>query len=142
MAIYRADRGRRVVIAAAVAFVAGLVLGGVGGRLTSPGLADHVDAIRTQVAPIVSSLDVIRLEYPKLLAGGEDGGGAEAAAIRIRETFEAARPTLEILNPAGSDALDASIAALVAAIDARAPDAEIGAVIDAVETAVDAALGR
>ncbi|MES2209406.1 MAG: hypothetical protein V4515_04385 [Chloroflexota bacterium] len=142
MAIYRAERGRKVAIVAIAAFVAGLVLGAVGGRLTSPSLADGVDAVRLEIAPIRSSLDVIRLEYRKLLEGGADAGGAVAAANRVRQTFDAARPSLAILNPAATDALDARITSLSDAIGIRAPEPDVMAAVDATEAALDAALGR
>ena len=141
MAIYRAESGRRIAFVAVGAAVAGLVLGAVLGRLTAPGLGAQLDDVRTQAAPIASSLEVIRPEYPKLLAAGGDPGGAESAMARIESTFAAVKPALDVIDPAGTTALGQSIAAMRAALDARVPEADLGAAADKVQADLDAVLG-
>ena len=132
MAIYRAESGRRILIVAFVALVAGLVIGCGIGRATAPTAASQVADLRTQVAPIRSSLDVIRTEYPKLLTNASDPGGAPAAMARIRTTFDAVSPTLTTLDPAGTAKLDAAITSLANAIEARMKMEDIEALISGV----------
>lgn len=141
MAIYRADRGSRVAIVGVAALVAGLVIGALGGRITAPGLEDQLGEVRTNAAPITSALEVIRVEYPKLLAGAADPGGATSAVARIRTTFAAVRPQLATLDRRGTEALSGAIDALDAKVAARAPVAEVIAAADATERDLGAVLG-
>jgi hypothetical protein len=140
MAIYRAESGRRVVLIAGAAAIAGLVLGLLIGRITAPGLGAQLDDVRAQAAPIASSLEVIRTEYPKLLAGGADPGGAEAAMARIETTYATVKPSLEAISPGGSAALGDAIAALRGAVNARVPETDVGSKLDDVQARLDAVL--
>jgi hypothetical protein len=141
VAIYRARGNRGVLMLGTTAVVAGLIVGGVFGRVTAPGLGDQVDALRTQAAPMFSSLEVIRLEYPKLLDASGDLGGAEGALARLRATFAQVRPALAIVDPAGVEGLASAIDALAAVVVARAPEADVAAAVDAVDRAAPELLG-
>lgn len=138
MAIYRAESNRRVVVIALVAVVIGLVVGLALGRLTAPGLGAQLDDVRSQVAPIRSSLEVVSSEYPKLLAGGSDPGGTMSALAKIEATYTAAQPTLAILNSKESATLNGTILALRTAIEGKATQADVDAAIKDVSDALDA----
>jgi hypothetical protein len=140
VAIYRAESGRRVAIVAIVALVGGLILGLAIGRVMSPTLASQVTDLRTQAAPIRSAAEIVRTEYPKLVAGGADTGGAAAAMARIKTTFDSIAPSLTALDAAGTDDLRAAIEALDSAIKAKAPEADVASGVDAMLAALDAVL--
>src|SRR5438093_32003 len=133
MAIYRRSSRRPLAVTAVAAALAGLVIGFVGGRATAPDLAAQVRDARSQVAPIVTALEVVRTEYPKLLAagGGGDPGGAEAALARARSTFAAHAPTWSLLDPGSTTALGNALNDLGAVVARRAPEADVGSSIDA-----------
>ena len=131
MGIYRAEGGRRILIIAIVALVASLVIGCGNGRATAPTAA-------SQVAPIRSSLDVIRMDYPKLLTNASDPGGAPAAMARIRTTFDAASPALTAVDAASTAKIDAAITSLASAIEARARMEDVEALISGVIASLSA----
>lgn len=135
MAIYRRSSRRPLVIAAVLAAIAGLVLGFVAGRATAPDLAAQVREIRAQAAPILTSLEVVRTEYPKLLAAtpGSDPGGAESALTRARTTLAAVRPQLVVIDPAATADLQSAIDNLSALVTGRASQPDVEAAIDAAE---------
>jgi hypothetical protein len=141
MAIYRTNRDRRLGIVGVVALVVGVVGGLAVGRLTAPGLTDQLAALRTQAAPITTSLEVVRSEYPKLLAGGADAGGSVGALARVRSTYDLVLPTLTTLDPAGTGGATAALEALEAGVASKASEADIDARIDSFRTALAAALG-
>ena len=144
MAIYRAESSRRIALVGGVAVVVGLVVGlvvGIGiGRMTAPGLGAQVDDLVAQVAPIRSSLEVVRTEYPKLLAGGADAGGAAATMTKISTTWAAAKPAVTRFDPSGAEDLAASIDDLKAAIEAKDPQDEVEDALDSVADALDGVL--
>jgi hypothetical protein len=142
MAIYRAESTRRLALIAIVGLVVGLVGGFLLGRALAPDLAAQIDAVRVQAAPIHSTVEVLRIEYPKLLAQGEDPGGAEAAMARMVATLDEVQPTLATLNLAGTNALVDAVDDLGALIGARAPEAEVEAALAAVDAALGVVLGR
>ena len=116
------------------AAIAGLVLGLLIGRATAPGLGAQLDDARARAAPIASSLEVIRTEYPKLVAGGADPGGAELAMARIESAYAAVKPSLDAIDTTGSAALGDSIGQLRSGLTARVPEADLAVLIAAVET--------
>jgi hypothetical protein len=140
VAIYRAEGGRRMALLAGLAAIVGLVLGLVLGRTTAPGLGAQLDDLRRQSAPISSSLEVIRTEYPKLLAGGGDPGGAEAAMAKVETTFAAIEPSVGAIDSAGTTRLGEAITQLRDAMTARVPDEELTSLLDAVQTRLDSVL--
>jgi hypothetical protein len=132
MAIYRRSSRRPFVVTAVVAALAGLIIGVAAGRGTAPDLAAQVSEARAQVAPIVTSLEVLRTEYPKLLnaAAGGDPGGAESALARARSTFASHAASWSLLDPATTTALDKALNDLAALLTGRAPEAEVGSAVD------------
>lgn len=143
MAIYRRSGRRPLALVAVIAAVVGLALGFAAGRTTAPDLASQVRAVRADAAPILTSLEVIRTEYPKLLAttAGSDPGGAEGALARARAAFGAHQATWALLDPAGTSALGAALDALGGQIDQRAPQATVDQAIDAAVTAANRIAG-
>jgi hypothetical protein len=140
MAIYRAQGGRRTALLATAALIAGLVAGLAIGRALAPGLEAQLVELRTKAAPIASSLEVVRTEYPKLLAGGADPGGAEAAMARARTTFAEVRTSFGALDRVATAELSGALDTLGGLIEARAPEAEVAGAIDTAEGALGAAL--
>jgi hypothetical protein len=141
MAIYRANSERRLVLLVLVALGIGLVGGVLVGRATAPGLVDQLATVRAQAAPIASSLEVLRSEYPKLLEGGADPGGATGALAKVRTTFDALAPTLVIIDSGGTATATAALEALEAGVAAKEPETDVTERIDAFAAALSAALG-
>jgi hypothetical protein len=101
--------------------------------------------LRSQAAPIASSIEVIRAEYPKSLAGGAGGadpGGAEGAMTKLEATYRAVAPTLDSVAPAAAGALGASVTRLREAMTARATEAALTAALDDVQANLDKVIGR
>ena len=140
MAVYRADRSRRVVGIGIVALVAGMSGGVVVGRLTAPDLPSQLAELRQAAAPIGSAAEVVRVEYPKLLAGGADPGGAEGAVARMRATLADVHVSLGALDDAGTDDLAGSVDRLAALVADRAPAPQVNEAVDGVEAALAAVL--
>jgi hypothetical protein len=140
VAIYRAESGRRIALIASVTAIVGLVLGLALGRLTAPGLGAQLDEARTAAVPIRSSLEVVRTEYSKVLAGGADPGGAPAAMDRIDAVYATAAPSLALIDAAAAAALGKGLADLRSAMEARAPEADVDAAIVAALAALDGIL--
>ncbi len=141
MAIYRSNTDRTTLIVGIVAVVAGLVLGLAVGRATAPDLGAQLAAVRSSASPIAASLEVVRSEYPELVSGGPDTGGATGSLARARETFDSIRASLEMLDPDATAVAAAALEALEAGVAAKAPADDINGRIDAFAAALDAALG-
>ena len=135
MAIYRTQGRRPLVVAAAACLVVGLVAGVALGRLTAPGTAESLGALRGQLSRVAASLEVTRVEYPKLLSGDPDEGGAELAVTRASSQLDSAARELSLIDPAATDAARAAMTDLAQAVAARAPAAEV-------ERGIDDVLGR
>lgn len=138
MAIYRAQSRRPLVLAGIGGLAAGILIGFLVGRSTAPDMATQIASARAEVRPILSSLDVVRVEYDSLLNGGDSG--SEGAIARAREAFEARRPTFELLDPQVAESLDAALDRVADVVAARAPRADLeAAVADAEEIATELA---
>src|SRR6188474_1730095 len=126
MAIYRRSSRRPLVVVGVVAAIVGLAAGFGLGRLTAPDLASQVAATRAEVTPIVTALEVLRDEYPKLVAAtaGSDPGGAEAALTRASTTLASRAAILRTLDPEATSALDEALGRLSRLVADRAPDAQ------------------
>jgi len=84
VAVYipQARRRRRLLIAAAVAFVLGGVLGVLGGRLTAPTPAERVAAVQEQARQVSSQLRVLSLHSQAGAASLDGGDGGAALALQ------------------------------------------------------------
>jgi hypothetical protein len=133
MAIYRPASRRPLVVVGAVALLLGLVAGFVAGQATAPGLEASVEGLRDRTAMVRSSLEVLRVEYPKLLVEGSDAGGAEGALVRAEQAFEGVEIDLSVIDPDAGDGAYRALRELRRLVDARASTAQVEAAVDAVE---------
>ncbi|MBM4407460.1 MAG: hypothetical protein FJ038_02385 [Chloroflexi bacterium] len=131
MAIYRTQSRRPLILFGVASLLVGLVLGGVIGRLSSPDLAAQLAAARADVRPILTSLDVVRIEYDSLLTGGDSG--SPGAIARAKEAFTARRATLALIDQDITARLAAALERVGSLVDAKAPRAELEAAIDDAE---------
>lgn len=131
MAIYRTQSRRPLILFGVASLLVGLVLGGVIGRLSSPDLAAQLAAARADVRPILTSLDVVRIEYDSLLTGGDSG--SPGAIARAKEAFTARRATLALIDQDITARLAAALERVGSLVDAKAPRAELEAAIDEAE---------
>ena len=131
MAIYRTQSRRPLILTGVVALIVGLVAGFAAGQSAAPGLASQIATARAEVRPILTALDVVRIEYDSLLTGG-DSGSVDAIA-RAQETLRARRATFELLSPDATTRLDQALQQVAALVTAKAPKAELDAAVDAAE---------
>jgi hypothetical protein len=131
VAIYVPEsRRRRTLIIAVVAFaIAGLALGFVAGRASSPSLADRVHDVQEQAREATSQLRVVAL-HEDASTGTE---GNALALKRAQDELAGALDDATWISTAGSKALLAGIAALRG--DSAASD------IEGVAKKIDAAFG-
>lgn len=141
MAIYRSNTNRSASRVVLLAIVAALVGGVVVGRLTAPDLSAQLAIVRSSATPIAASLEVIRSEYPELVNGGPDTGGATGSLARVRETFDSIRASLEMLDPDATAIAAAALEALEAGVAAKEPAEDVNGRTIAFAAALDAALG-
>jgi len=116
--------------------IVGLLVGVGLGRLAAPDFASQISAARGDAAPIVTALEVMRDEYPKLLgaSAGGDPGGAEAALKRASELLVAHEASWLLIDPDASARLADALGTLSALVARRAPDAEVQVAIDAAQS--------
>jgi hypothetical protein len=74
MALYisNARRTRRVVVAAAVAAVLGLVIGWLIGRQQVPSIDERVGDVRDEAANVATAIERLDIEYEQVLGGTDD----------------------------------------------------------------------
>jgi hypothetical protein len=145
MAIYRPASRRPMLIAAAIALVAGVVLGVLIGRASAPGTAAAIDGLREHVASVSSLLEVVRTEYPKALeapgaGAAADPGGAQHAAQQAIDELDAAWPDLALIDSPSTNAARQALYDLDSLILARAPIDDIEAAVERVLAALDQVL--
>jgi len=133
VAIYRTQSRRPLFLTGAVALVVGLVIGFALGSATAPGLASQLASARAEVRPILTSLDVVRIEYASLLTGG-DSGSPDAIA-RAQEAFRARQATFDLIGRAAAMELEQALERVAGLVAAKAPQAEVDTAIDAAEAA-------
>jgi hypothetical protein len=144
VSLYREPGRRRALvgwIVAVAALAAGLGGGYALGRSSAPEptAAAVVERLRADLRPVAGGLELLPTEYPQTRGGA---GGEEAAVRgdldRIRSGLRAAGPDLRMLAPDAARELERAVAALEAAIGARASPAEV----ERLATAATAALAR
>ena len=138
MAIYRRSSRRPLIVIALIAAAAGLTVGLVVGRATAPDLASQMQAVRGDAAPISAALEVVRTEYPKLLAAtaASDPGGSEQALARAKATLAAHADEFRLIDATGTAALQNALDHLSTLIAARAAAADVSAAVDDAEAAL------
>lgn len=133
MQLYRQPgrtRGSTLLLAVAIACAVGVAIGFGIGRATigDQSVREALAPLRSQLQTVANGLELLPTEYPQALRGT----GAEDAAVtgdlrRIDDALRAARPDLTALDPIGARMLERRIAALHAAIDAKAPPDRVAA---------------
>lgn len=121
MAIYMpaGRRRRRAALAMGAAFVVGLVLGGLIGRLTAPSVEDRVGDVRSEARSVQGELQAMPINYEKELQQEtqfEQGGGVTDALARARRQLDGALADAPWL---GRDSRASARAALTTLSDAR-----------------------
>jgi len=143
VSLYRSP-GRRSYGAIVAALVVGLVIGGIAGYLggksgqESPSLAKALEHTQASIRPAVDGISLIAVEYPIGVKAGkvvvpEQLQGAKDQLARVRESFAAAKPDLVVIDPDGAAKVSADLDTLGAKIEALAPEADVNALVAAIE---------
>jgi hypothetical protein len=147
VSLYReAGRGttRTLVVAAAIALVAGLAIGFALGRASGPdpSAADVVSDLRADLRPVAGGIELLPNEYAQAYRNeGVEAEGVRGALDRIKTQLDKARPDLETLDPDGMKALDDAFAQLESAVQQKAPPGEVADQAQDVATALEAVPG-
>lgn len=129
-------RRRRVLVSAAVALVAGLVLGGLIGRLSAPSVQSQVDSVRNDARQTTAGLRVIALHDQNGIGGN---GGTKLILARTRTELSDEFDRAPWLTPTTRSALLAQLDALAARTDETTP--AYGTAAEALASAIDRAFG-
>lgn len=132
MAIYRTPSRRPLILVGLGGLVVGVILGVLVGQSMAPSLASQVTAARAEARAILPSLDVVRIEYDSLLSGGDSG--SPGAIARAQQTLAARKATLALIDPDATARLEAALARVAAAVQAKVPLAELEAAVSDAET--------
>lgn len=129
MSLYREPRGRRIwplaltaIIAAAIGLAIGLL---VSADEEEPSLAAAIENLRAELAPALSALELVTIEYPQAVQRGEvvaetELEAARSQAERAHSTVLANEPDLAALDPASAQRVRDELDELLAEIDAEA----------------------
>jgi hypothetical protein len=151
MSLYRQAGGtsRRVAIAATV--VALLIGGAAGfaigrGSVDEPSLSEQVDGVRESLQPARTALELVTIEYPEAVNGGEivaetEYAAAQSQAQTAASTLEAAEEDLRAISPDSYEAAVEAVDEVSARIEAVDDPAAVEAAVRAAHDAVDAAAG-
>lgn len=131
MAIYRTQSRRPLVLVGIAGLAIGLIVGGAVGRVSAPDLTSQLASARAEVRPILTSLDVVRIEYDSLLTGGDSG--SPGAIARAKDAFTVRRDTFLLIDPDAAARLEAALDRVGSLVDAKAPQAELEAAVDEAE---------
>jgi hypothetical protein len=131
MSLYRQPGRVRGPVLAAVAAAALLIGGGVGYAIGASGGGDAsaskvVDRLRDQLRPAENALQLLPTEYPQAARGaGNESAAVSGALDRLDAALRKARTDLVALDPDDARVLDARVAALHAAVRAKAAPAQV-----------------
>ena len=133
MSLYRQASGSSARVILAVALLA-LIVGGIAGFLIGRSTADEptlpelVADLEEDLRPAGAALELVPLEYGQA-AGGSGGETEYAAALSQAETavttIEGARDDLDALSPERAERAAQAVEAVRAAVEDRAPVAEV-----------------
>jgi hypothetical protein len=147
MSLYRQPGRVRGPVLAAVAVVALLVGGGIGYALGASGGEDVsgpavVGQLRGELRPAENALQLLPTEYPQAARGaGNETAAVTGALARLDAALRKARPDLMALDPDDTRVLEARVAALEAAVKAKASPARVAALTRAASQALAAVPG-
>jgi hypothetical protein len=137
VAVYRPTRRQRpLALYAALGLLALLVVGGAAVLLLRPAPPSDLAAAKAALTEVSSRLDLLTVEYPKLLAGQPSGAGA--ALTSAEAAFTRALPTLQTLDPAWTAARQAELTTLQTLVAGKAPATDVQATATALMTAIAA----
>jgi hypothetical protein len=142
MSLYRQPSRVRAPVIAGAVVVALLVGGAVGyaighSNAPEPTAADVVAHLRSELRPAGEALQLLPTEYPQAAKGeGNESAAVTGALARLDGALASARSDLAVLDPAGARALRQRIAALEAAVTAKAVPAKVAALTRAASDAL------
>jgi hypothetical protein len=140
MALYipPARRRRRLIAAAVLALIAGLAVGVLIGRVSSPSVPDRVRAVQSDARAAAAGLRVLALhDQAGAIANGQPGaGGADLVLSRTRSTLQDAFAAAPWLGPTQRSRLLHDLDLLVAITDRTSK--AFGAAAEALATEIDA----
>jgi hypothetical protein len=131
MSLYRQPGRVRGPVLAAVAAAALLIGGGIGYAIGASGGDDSsasavVDRLRTELRPAENALQLLPTEYPQAARGaGNESAAVTGAMDRLDAALRRARTDLVALDADDTRVLDARVAALRAAVRAKAAPAQV-----------------
>lgn len=151
MSVYRDPAGRRSRLLAA-AIVAAAVVGAIAGfvlaRATDddPTLAEQVAELRDELAPALSALELVTIEYREAVRDSEvveqtEYDAARSQAASAAAAVDSAAEDLSLIAPEETEAAEQGIAELEELIEARADASEVGRVANAARGQLAAAAG-
>ena len=128
MAVYMSPnrQRRRIVGAAAIALLVGVILGVVIGRLTATSVDDEINASRKRGAAVGAALRTLPIEYEQLRGGtgGKSQVGFDDAVQRIVDQLTQALQKAPWIGPSAHDQAITDIEAVQqAAMSNASPDA-------------------
>ena len=91
-------------------------------------LADPRIQARARALEAAQALDLVGIEYPKVLRG--EPSGEPGALSRAQSAFDAAKPELAKIDPAATESIGAALTSLAQKVNARAPADEVSALAD------------
>jgi hypothetical protein len=128
VAVYRPTRRQRpLALWLAVGLII-VVIGGAAFLLLRPAPTSDLAAAKAALTEAASRLDLLTVEYPKLLAG--QSNGATAALTSAEAAFNRALPTVQPLDPAWATAHQAQLTALKTLVSSKAPAGQVSAAAD------------
>jgi hypothetical protein len=124
LAVYRPTRRQRPpVLWLALGLIALVVVGGGAFLALRPAPTSDLATAKAALTEVSGRLDLLGVEYPKLVAG--QANGAEAALTSAEAAWNRALPPLQAIDPAWATARQAQLTALKALVSARATPAEV-----------------
>jgi hypothetical protein len=126
VAVYRPTRRQRpLALWLALGLLAIIILGGAAFLLLRPAPVSDLAAAKAALTEASSRLDLLTVEYPKLLAG--QSSGADAALQSAGAALTRAQPTLQTLDPAWFTARQGQLDSLKTLVANKAPADQVTA---------------
>lgn len=146
MALYlpAGRRRRNVIIGLAGALIVGMIIGGLIGRASAPGISDKVSSVQDSARAVAARLAATPIEYQQQLDGSTEfksGGTVLQSLAEALRTLDRALDDAVWLGPSqrkdNEDALDA----LVTAAKAKVTAAQYEKLVTTAVTRIEATLG-
>lgn len=146
MALYvsAGRRRRNMILGLAGALVAGLLIGGVVGRVTAPTVSDRVASVRHATREVTARLRATPLEYRKQLSGSSQfraGGTVVQSLTDAQASLRSVLDDAAWLSAAQRREIERPLDDLLAAARAKVTARVYTTMVDEVAATIDAALG-